>query len=139
MTVDPMPDDNEGLPQEKVDAEWQAIVAGFGESPRMPAANDDVPGAQPTPASSDWDPLAEDTSTFVPPEPPPIPRPHHAVDRFAWAGALGGPIVVLIAFFFSLPTWIAALGGLAFAGGFATLIARKKDGEHDGPPDGAVV
>ena len=40
-----MPDDNEGLPQEKVDAEWQGIIAGFGEAPRMPAANDDVPGA----------------------------------------------------------------------------------------------
>jgi hypothetical protein len=138
MTSDPRPDENEGLPQEKVDSEWQNIIAGFGEAPRMPAANDDVPGAQLTPASSDWDPLAEDTSTFVPPEPPPIPRPHHAVDRFAWAGLLGGPIVVLLAFFFTLPSWIAGLGALAFAGGFATLIARKND-DRDGPHDGAVV
>lgn len=137
-SAEPGREDRE-LPQEHIDSEWQQIVAGFGETPRVPAALDDVPGAKLTPASTDWDPLADDHETYVPPEPPPIPRPHHAADRFAWAAVLAGPVVVLLAFFFTLPGWIAALGGLAFVGGFATLIARKKDADRDEWDDGAVV
>ena len=76
---------------------------------------------------------------YQPPHPPPMPRPRDAVARFAWAGALGGPLLVIVANVAGLERWVAGLGVVAFVVGFATLVARMKERHDDGWDDGAVV
>ncbi|NQW72660.1 MAG: hypothetical protein HQ453_08005, partial [Actinobacteria bacterium] len=77
---------------------------------------------------------------YHPPEPPPIPRPSDVISRFAWAGALGGPGLLVIATLLSLCTFIAGLGVIAFVAGFITLVARMEDrGSADDRPDGGAV
>lgn len=75
---------------------------------------------------------------FSPPEPPPLPRPRDAIDRFAWGGAIGGPMVVVVSYVFGLGTTWGGVGFAAFAAGFITLVARMKT-ERDSDDDGAVV
>ena len=61
----------------------------------------------------------------------------------AWAGLVGGPVLILLAAVLglSIDGWIlvAALG--AFLGGFATLVLRMGDrrSDDDGWDDGAVL
>lgn len=91
------------------------------------------------------DPLAdhpEDASAdFVPPEPPPLPRPRDRIAKAAWFGVLGGPIVLILSVVFGLPGILKTVGLIAFFGGFATLIFRMEERKHhgDGWDDGAVV
>ena len=79
---------------------------------------------------------------YVPPPPPPLPRPD-TVSRFAWAGLLGGPLLLVLAamFHLSLDRWFVYLAMAATAGGFITLVVRMKDRapQDDGWDDGAVV
>ncbi|MGH3325508.1 MAG: hypothetical protein ACRDOV_13960, partial [Streptomyces sp.] len=81
---------------------------------------------------------------FVPPEPPPLPVSDPTA-RFAWLAVLGGPLLLIFTILFQqdLTWWIATLGVGGFLGGFATLVARMRDGrdEDDGddPGRGAVV
>lgn len=140
----------------EIDDRWARIVGSYGER----AAVDDEPSDRPAPSGlsrrlirraerepsaaepvdlDDEDELVEAADRFIPPEPPPIPRPRHIADRFGWAGVILGPIAVLLAFVLRLDPWIALAGGAAFIGGFATLVARMKDGPRDGWDDGAVV
>ena len=86
----------------------------------------------------DDDPLDED-SAFEPPDPGPLELPHHPVARFAWAGALGGPTVLLLANVLNWGSFIAGLGVAAGVAGFVTLIARHRDDRDDDFTDGAVV
>ena len=77
---------------------------------------------------------------FEPPEPPPIPMPD-TVGRFAWAGAIGGPIFLVLVYVLGLGSFLTTLALVASIAGFITLVARKRerevsDGERD---DGAVV
>ena len=138
MTVGPPP-----LPEEEESA-WRQIVADlsgqmeFDEQGKLQL--NDAPKPDPVfdelltegPAESD---------TYHPPEPPPIPRPADVVARFAWAGALGGPLLLIISTLMSMGTFISGLGVIAFIAGFVTLIARMEDrGHHDDADDnGAVV
>ena len=114
-----------------------------------------APTPQRTPQSewSEWDDIripqaepplepVEDEGHYVPPPPPPLPK-GDAAGRWAWAGAIGAPILAIV-----LPIlgWgIDGLTGLAlvvaFLAGFGTLIARLRPGPRvdDGPDDGAVV
>lgn len=84
----------------------------------------------------------DDEGHFVPPEPPPLPA-SDATARFAWLGAIGGPILLLIAVLlgWDMTWWLttACIGG--FLGGCATLVMRMHPGDEDedDPGRGAVV
>ncbi|MCF6522983.1 hypothetical protein [Streptomyces sp. JJ36] len=104
-----------------------------------------TPGAGPR----DWSPpegaeREDDEGHFVPPEPPPLPEAD-TVTKFAWVAALGGPLLLIGAVLFRVPMtwWIVTLGVGGFLGGFATLVARMRDGrdddDFDDPGRGAVV
>ncbi|WP_326690921.1 MULTISPECIES: hypothetical protein [unclassified Streptomyces] len=86
----------------------------------------------------------EDEGHFVPPEPPPLPQAD-TTTKFAWLAVLGGPLLLFGAILLQadLTWWIVTLGVGGFLGGFATLVARMRDGrdEDDGddPGRGAVV
>jgi hypothetical protein len=84
------------------------------------------------------DPAMEDD--FIPPEPPPIPR-GDVVSRFAWLGAIGGPILMVIALLVDLPSVVAATALAGFVLGFGVLVARMPDRarQDDGWDDGAVL
>ena len=79
---------------------------------------------------------------FEPPPPPPLPRVD-TVGRFAWAGAIGGPLLLVLAALLGIPLagWVGLLALAAFMAGFVTLVARMKDRppNDSGPDDGAVV
>lgn len=81
----------------------------------------------------------DDEEGYVPPEPPPLPRPG-LVDGLAWLGAIGAPAFLLLAVLFwrTVPAlWIGA-AVLAFVAGFVTLVIRLPDRDDDAD-DGAVV
>ncbi len=149
------------------DLAWSDIVAGFDlkipdEVPRWPVAEDVAPEEQrAAPAAEDrpgptigFDvlrdrvdapPLArpEDTEDhYQPPPPPPLPEIDR-VGRFAWAGFLGGPLMLLLALLtgVQLDGWVGLLAVGGFVAGFVTLVARMKDRPptDTGPDDGAVV
>ncbi len=77
---------------------------------------------------------------FVPPVPPRPPRMGR-VSRFAWAGVIGGPLVLLVIVVANLRVepivMVAALA--AFMAGFVTLVVRMPDKDDDDWDDGAVV
>ncbi|WP_246531074.1 hypothetical protein [Streptomyces bathyalis] len=86
----------------------------------------------------------DDEGHFVPPEPPPLPQ-SDTTGKFAWLAVLGGPLLLIFTVLFQqeLTWWIATLGIGGFLGGFATLVARMRDGrdedDWDDPGRGAVV
>jgi hypothetical protein len=151
---------------EEVAAElaWAGIVADFEREPadtvpRWPASEDvdDEPSGDgsrptdqralpPTPAAPPPQRARrrtdDDEDHFEPPPPPPLPQVDR-VTRFAWAGAVGGPLVLVLASVLGIPLggWIGFLVVLAFMAGFVTLVARMKDRPptDSGPDDGAVV
>ena len=84
------------------------------------------------------DELLEPEGDYEPPHPPPLKAPADAAARFAWAGALGGPVFVFIVYAMDLGKWLGMVGVVASIAGFATLIARLPH-ERDGDDDGAVV
>lgn len=135
------------MQRKEEDEAWQAIVDNYGERPSVDADpptdgddehrdrepdEDDVPAPE-QPA----DPLDEQ---FVPPTPPPVPRPSR--DRLAaWVGLVGAPalLVLLAVSGFALPD-LATVGLVAaFIGGFGYLVLTM--GRNPRPPwdDGAEV
>jgi hypothetical protein len=98
--------------------------------------------AQGMPAGPPDDREPDDEDHFVPPPPPPHPR-GDAVTRWAWAGVVGGPLLLTLATLlgWNVAGWPAVLGVVGFLAGFGTLVARMGDGPRvdDGPDDGAVV
>jgi hypothetical protein len=155
------------------DLAWSDIVAGFDQDtselddvvPRWPASEDVDPaddrGSQPSASSGPtigFEVLREGTPTspvvrreqpdddpddhFRPPPPPPLPDIDR-VSRFAWAGALGGPVLLVLAAMagLQLEGWVGLLALLAFMAGFVTLVVRMKprNDSDSGPDDGAVV
>ncbi|GAA4968232.1 hypothetical protein [Kineococcus glutinatus] len=111
------------------------------EAPPPAPQRDTVPDAAPArggrPEDEEPDPFAADG--FVPPEPPPLPR--DLVVWAAWAGVLGGPVVLLVAAVARghLPGLVAAIAAAAFVAGFATLVLRLPSRREDDDDDGAVV
>ncbi len=95
---------------------------------------DAVTGAAATPGRP------EDDDDFVPPEPPPLPR-GDTVSRFAWLGAVGGPILLVLTALLGLSSIVAAIGLASFVAGFGVLVARMPDRarQDDGWDDGAVL
>jgi hypothetical protein len=82
-------------------------------------------------------------SRYIPPEPARGPRLDW-ISRAAWAGVLGGPLLLVLAAVLDLgsSSRVTVIALIGFAGGFLTLVARMKDRDPDGnggPDDGAVV
>ena len=114
-----MTERDSGLPEHEQRA-WDAIVADLSGQidlgPQFPKERSLPPlladGDHPDPLAEPTD-LDEDESVdvedegFEPPPPPPIPRPSDVVGRFAWAGVLGGPIIVVGANLLGWDDWIA--------------------------------
>src|SRR5262245_16839258 len=159
-TGGPNPTDGEAsAARPDLDSAWKQIIAGFDATPadgvpRWPADEDvldesaregrvirRVEAAEPAeltepPSVPGQEPVDEH---FVPPPPPPLPSVER-VTKFAWAGVLGGPAVLLAASFgLDLPGWAPGLAVIAFIGGFVTLVMRLKDRPDADPDDGAVV
>ncbi len=126
------------------------------ETGEPPTPLDSTPPPQRTPRSdwSEWDDvrvpsppppdelLEADEGHYVPPPPPPVPKGDR-IGRWAWAGAVGAPVLAIV-----LPLIGWGLTGLtgfmlvvAFLAGFGTLVSRLRTGPRpdDGPDDGAVV
>jgi hypothetical protein len=90
----------------------------------------------------DWTPPQdepEDDGEFVRPEPGSIPAPRDRINRFAWAGVVLGPILLLLTALLGLNSLLTAVGIGMFVAGFATLVARHDPPPRDGWDDGAVV
>lgn len=141
---------------------WAGIVADFDrppgdEVPRWPVSEDvddddrtgpanfevlrdGIPAPTLQPGRERGNDLPEDH--FQPPAPPPLPTVD-PVTRAAWAAALGGPVVLVLAALagLRLSGWVGFLALAAFMAGFVTLVARMKDRPptDTGPDDGAVV
>ena len=109
---------------------WDAIVADL-------TGTLDIGDLEPKPDPI-IDELLDDEGDYVPPHPPPLKAPADVVARFAWAGALGGPVFLFVAYAMDLGKWLGAVGVIASIAGFATLIARLPH-ERDDDGDGAVV
>lgn len=118
--------DDERVPYDE--SAWEAIVADLG---------DELPDAPPPPAP---EPVDYDDEPFVPPEPPPLPRPD-LIGRFAWAGAIGGPLLLFIGLLVpdAIGSEVVIMGIIAFAAGFLTLVLRHPNEPEDGWDDGSVV
>jgi hypothetical protein len=105
----------------------------------LPAGDDlpDPPGEAP---ADDAD-RPEPEHHYVPPEPPPLGRPD-LPSGIAWAGVLGGPVVLLLAavLTWDLPGLLTAACVIGFVGGVVFLVATMDDGRgRDGWDDGAQV
>ncbi|CAB4830896.1 MAG: hypothetical protein F2763_04570 [Actinobacteria bacterium] len=131
---EPSPEQND--PEQ--DSAWEAIVADLSGDMRMEIGdlNRQIAPEEPDPFIEEL--LSE--GRFEPPEPPPIPLPD-TIGRFAWAGAIGGPIFLVLIYVLGLGSFLTTLALVASIAGFITLVARKRerevsDGERD---DGAVV
>lgn len=137
-----------GLPEHEQRA-WDAIVADLSgqidlgpEFTPPPEVTDPTldtaaaPVAGPTPAEAADDDDVEEG--YVPPHPPPIPRPADAIGRFSWGAVLSGPVLVLLATVFGWDRWIANLGVVLTVGGFVSLVWRMNDRDDD-DDDGAVI
>lgn len=128
-----------GLPEHEQRA-WDAIVADLsgqidlGPEFTAPAVE---PAESPVPALAAADPEDEEEEGYVPPHPPPIPRPADAIGRFSWAAVIIGPILVLLTTLLSLDRWMANVGVVLTVGGFVSLVWRM--GDRDDDDDGAVV
>ena len=134
-------------PSEDHDSAWDAIVADLSGSMQMDIGD---LGAQmsATPCAStksepgqDPDPFIEELLAeghFEPALPEPIPMPD-TIGRFAWAAALGGPLLIVMSAVFGLGSAVTTVALLASIAGFVTLVARKREPETDRPDDGAVV
>lgn len=90
------------------------------------------------------DPLEDhpdDHGDFVPPHPPPVPRPRDRIARAAWAAVIGGPLLLIAAVLLGLPGILTTAGLVAFFVGFGVLVFRheERDRHGDGWDDGAVV
>ncbi len=154
--------DNDPSGPEDQDAQWQAIVEGYGDHPEFPGPRPDAgsdPGPDPAPDPDRlaslfrpaWRPeeppedegdLWSDSDTYVPPPPPPVPRPR-GWRLVAWLGVLGVPLslVVIAVLRIVVPTWCGVLALAWFIGGFGYLVSQMRgpDDPDSGWDDGAVL
>lgn len=139
------PDDE--APKADEEALWRDIVDGYGERPDFPdleAAA--VARVEPDLAHASPDELGEatweDEGHFVPPTPPPVPRPR-GVRAVAWFGLFGVPLLMLVLLIarYTPPSPIGLLMIAWFVGGFGYLVATMKSSEDPdrGWDDGAVL
>jgi hypothetical protein len=141
------------LPEERdEEAAWQEIVSalrrdGAGGPPPWPSA-EDLPAAArrlppPERLPAPEPPAAPgEADHFEPPPPPPLPRVRGAT-AYGVAAVVGGALVLVVPTIAGDPVGseLSILAVLAILGGFATLVARMREGPptDSGPDDGAVV
>ena len=133
-TDNPESDDNQD-PKSENEA-WEAIVADLSGQVDL------GPQFQPDPQPEEYDYIdAYFDEGYEPPEPPPISGPADAFTRFAWAGALGGPIVMFLSYALGLGGVVSVAGLVVAVAGFAFLISKRDKHEPPGEDfgDGAVV
>ena len=146
---------------DEVDKAFAEIVAGFGEPPRAPAPVPDEVASRRSerkhaghePEETDEPSLLDGLDTFgadlpddeadrfVPPEPPPVPRPSLAT-ALAVLGVVGGLVVFLKPTLVPFVSESLAMfvGFTAVVAGFGTLVWRMRPGDDEaGPDDGARV
>lgn len=133
------PDDEES----RTDAAWLEIVAHYGERPGLDEPEPAPPPAPARPVDRDDEPeplRAEDVDRFVPPPPPAVPRPPWP-RATAWAGVLGGPVLVLLLLVVSvdLPGLLDFALLAWFVGGFLYLVATMPRTPRDPWDDGSRV
>jgi hypothetical protein len=130
------------------DAAWRAIVDNYGDPVLEPDTSLDAT-PEPAPVSPqavqprDEIPdelLVDPDDTFVPPTPPPLPRP--PIDRLlAWLGVFGAPAVLL--FFVVTGLGMPRLVGWALVGwflvGFGYLVMRMPSEPRDPWDNGAQL
>ncbi|WP_336922655.1 hypothetical protein [Aquipuribacter sp. SD81] len=83
-----------------------------------------------------------DGGHYVPPEPPPLPRPRGLASRAAWASVLAGPLLLLVfaLFWDEVPSWLLGSVVVAVVAGFTYLAWRlPRSRDRDDPDDGAIV
>lgn len=140
----------EDPPKADDDAVWRDIVESYGDRPTLP----DVPSpaaAEPAVVEPELDfevprelgsATWEDEGHFVPPEPPPVPRPQ-GLRAIAWFGLFGVPalMLVLLIVHYSPPSPIGLIMIAWFVGGFGYLVAtmNRPDDPDRGWDDGAVL
>ena len=63
------------------------------------------------------------------------------IGRLAWAGILGGPLLLLVSVIIPglIGPAVVAVGVLAFVAGFLTLVLRSPHEPEDGWDDGSAV
>lgn len=146
---------------DEVDKAFAEIVAGFGEAPRAPMPPPDeaapprsdrgqaVREPEETAEPSLLDGLDtfgadlpdDESDRFVPPEPPPVPRPSLAT-ALAVLGVVGGLVVFLKPTLVPFVSESLAMfvGFTAVVAGFGALVWRLRPGDDEaGPDDGARV
>ena len=139
MTITP-PDPEDPQDPEKNNDAWDAIVADLsGQIDLGPHFRSDPTPPELIPERDYIDEYFDEG--YVPPEPPQITAPSDAIARFAWAGVLGGPVILLLSFALGLGGVISTVGLVATIGGFVFLMSKRDKhvppGEDYG--DGAVV
>lgn len=144
---------NSGAPDEE--EAWRSIVADLSKDPNFtrhtfvtpPAPVEaepqpDAVEAEPQPDADDefiTELLSDEHEEFQAPDPGPLELPSHPIARFAWAGALGGPVLLILSNVLGLGRFISGTALAASVIGFVTLIARHSDERKDNGDDGAVV
>ncbi|MGH3497539.1 MAG: hypothetical protein ACRDP1_08760 [Nocardioidaceae bacterium] len=110
-------------------------LGGFRSGPVVPDGVGYLPGHEQYEPDNEHD-------HFVPPAPPPVPRPQ-TITLLVWGVIVGGPTLLVGSTLTGrpMPQWLATLLMLGFVAGVVTLIARLDDGsgDADGPDNGAVV
>ncbi len=131
----PGPGSNDGSNEEEL---WRSIVENYGDRPEVPDLPADQPTATPRPPSEpqagEWD------ERFVPPDPPPLPRPDPPV-LLAWLGVLGAPVMLMavVVFAIGIPEVLGLLLAVWFLGGFAYLVSAMPTEPRDPGDDGAQL
>ena len=128
------------------DTAWKDIVDSYGDRPEFPEfPPEPAPRAEwpePEPEPFELEATWEDEGHFVPPEPPPLPRPR-GLRALAWAGVFGMPalMILLVIVRWSPPSPVGLIMIVWFIGAFGYLVATM-DGPRDPDDDwdnGAVL
>ncbi len=126
------------------EAAWRSIIDNYGDRPEIADEPEiEIPGS-PRGAFPEEEPEPQEPvdveEHFVPPTPPPLPRPEPR-RLLAWLGLFGVPAFVLLALMtgLNLPNWLGLILMVWFVGGFVYLVASMRPGAGDDYDDGAVL
>lgn len=136
------------------DDTWAGIIASYRAESAARPGEPEVSAPVADPPAAEWPEVAERAAAtparrvtddpgdhYEPPPPPPLPLAD-TTTRMAWAGLIGGPLLLLLSTIldWNLASWAQVVGVAATVVGFVTLVARMKDGGDDSDSDhGAVV
>jgi hypothetical protein len=123
------------------DDAWRQIVDHYGDAPEFPeepAAELDLPVDVPVEEAPLEPEDADALGAFVPPDPPPVPRPH-GPRLAAWLGLFGAPILLIVSAIasFRLSSFISTLLVVWFLSGFGYLVWQMPNERDDPDDDGA--